>query len=253
MNKIRYWLTAIAVMWCLGGVAAQEQNPQPPQQKSAALITRTVEVKYADLYQIVSTLNPIAKVNGTIITADSRARVLLLTGGPERIAEMESLIRRLDIAPVTEKNIELTVYLLMANDSTSASQNLPPQLDPVLKQLRSIFNYKSYQLLDTIFMRNRILEHGSTSGFLALPGSDTKSPASLMSGRYNLSYSHSYLTHDEKGDLIHFDKVSLGIAQASGIDTNIDLRPGQMVVVGKSNLETGSGALIAVITARLVD
>jgi hypothetical protein len=240
-------------MWCLGGVAAQEQNPQPPQQKSAALITRTVEVKYADLYQIVSTLNPIAKANGTIITADSRAKVLLLTGSPERIAEMESLVRRLDTAPVNAKSIELTVYLLLASSSSGAAQAIPQQLGPTLKQLSSIFNYHYYQVLDTIFMRNRVLDRGSTSGFLALPGSDTKSPTSLMSGKYNFSYSHSYLTHDEKGDLIHLDNVSLQVGQNSGISTGIDLRPGQMVVVGKTSFETGNGALIAVITAAVVD
>jgi hypothetical protein len=245
-------------MWCLGRVAAQEQNPPPAQQKPAAIITRTVEVKYADLYQIVNTLNPIAKANGTIITSDSRAKVLLLTGVPERIAEMESLVRRLDVQPVPERSIELTIYLLTANDSTSASQNMPQQLDPALKQLRSIFNYKSYQLLDTIFMRNRITEHGSTSGILALPGSETKSPASLsptslMGGKYNFSYTHSYMTHDEKGDLIHLDNVFLQVGQSSAITTSIDLRPGQLVVIGKSNIETGNGALIAVVTAREVD
>jgi hypothetical protein len=253
MNKIRYWLAAIAVMGCVGAAAAQEQNPQSPQSKSAGLITRTVDVKYADLYKIVSTLNPIAKANGTIITADSRARVLLLTGSPERIGEMESLVRRLDIAPASEKNLELTVYLLTANDSNRASQNIPQQLDPALKQLRSIFNYKSYQVLDTIFMRNRILEHGSTSGFLAQLEGESKSASSLLPGRYNLSYGHSYLTQDDRGDLIHLDNVSLQVGQVSGISTNIDLRPGQMVVVGKSNFETGNGALIAVITARVVD
>lgn len=252
MNKIRYWLTAIAVMWCLGGVAAQEQNPQPPQQKPANLITRTVEVKYADLYQIARTLDPIAKANGTIITADSRAKVLLLTGSPEQISGMESLVRRLDTAPAPEKSIELTIYLLTASDSTSASQNIPQQLDPAMKQLRSIFNYKSYQLLDTIFMRNRTLERGSTVGFLASPEGEAKSFLALPRN-YTFTYSHSYLVHDEKGDLIHLDNVSLQIGHGSSISTNIDLRPGQMVVVGKSNFETGNGALIAVVTVRVVD
>ena len=191
MNKIRYWLTAIAVMWCLGGVAAQEQNPQPPQQKPANLITRTVEVKYADLYQIARTLDPIAKANGTIITADSRAKVLLLTGSPEQIGEMESLVRRLDTAPAPEKSIELTVYLLTASDSTSASQNIPQQLDPAMKQLRSIFNYKSYQLLDTIFMRNRTLERGSTVGFLASPEGEAKSFLALPRN-YTFTYSQLF-------------------------------------------------------------
>jgi hypothetical protein len=239
-------------MWCLGGVAAQTQNPQPPQPKPANVITRTVEVRYADLNQIRVTLDPIAKANGTIITADFRTKVLLLTGSPERIGEMESLVRRLDTAPAPEKSIELTVYLLTASDSTGASQNIPPQLDPAMKQLRSIFNYKSYQLLDTIFMRNRTLERGSTVGFLASPEGEAKSSA-VGRGNYSFTYSHSYLTHDEKGDLIHLDNVSLQLWPGSSIATNIDLRPGQMVVVGKSNFETGNGALIAVVTARVVD
>ncbi len=255
MNKIRYWIITTGILGCLGGVMAWAQTTQPAQEKPANIITRAVQLRYADPYSISSTLSPITKANGIIVTVDSRNKSLLLAGSPERIDEMESLIRRMDTAPAPEKDIEITVYLLTAGDSTGPSQEIPPQLDPVLKQLRSTFTYKSYQLLDTIFMRNRTGAQGRTNGYLPVTEPD-KAP-----GSYSLTYERSYMSRDEKADVIHLSGLILSVAQSGdagrgsgmygNISTDIDLRAGQMVVVGKTSF--AKSALIAVLSARVVD
>jgi hypothetical protein len=72
-------------------------------------------------------------------------------------------------------------------------------------------------------------------------------------GGYLFSYNRSYLSRDEKGEVIHLDRLVLDLPNGS-ILTNVDLRSGQIVVVGKTNYEKGgSSALIAVITAKLID
>ncbi len=254
MNKKRYWLLAIAVIWCLGGMTAQAQTAPP----SVTMITKAVEVKYGDPYLIKSTLDPIVKANGTVITYDSRNKLLLLTGSPERIGEMESLIRRLDTAPPQVKNIQITIYLLTAGDSSSPATSMPPLLEPALKQLRSTFAYKSYELLDSIFIHNRTGERGSTSGHLSVrvtgpPDSKSGVPFTLTKDlSYSFVYGSSYLTQDDHGEVLHLNELDL-ILPAGRISTNLDIRSGQTVVVGKTNLEGGNSALIAVITAKIID
>ncbi|MBZ5497050.1 MAG: hypothetical protein LAP85_11660 [Acidobacteriia bacterium] len=258
MTKKRIWLAAVAVAWCLAATESRAQAAQSSQQDPAKVITRSIEVKSADPYSIKTTLDPIAKANGTVITYDSRNKVLILAGDSDRINEMEGLIRRLDVAPPVTRGIELTVYLLFASDVAGSAENLPQQIDPALKQLRATFNYKSYRLLDTAFLRNRIGESGSTNGVISgptisVPNSETKPESlGLVTQTYTLSYNASYLSHDEKGDVIHLNNVNLKTPSA-GIQTNLDLRPGQLVVVGKTAFARSDSALIAIVTAKIVD
>ena len=71
---------------------------------------------------------------------------------------MESLIRRIDVPPSPAQNInvELTAYLLIAGETVGVGQPVPAQLAPALMQLRSTFTYKDYELLETLWMRNRV-------------------------------------------------------------------------------------------------
>ncbi len=254
MNKRRYWFVAVAALVFLGVTMIQAQTEKPVQQKPANIITRSIVLMYADPYQISSTLSPITNANGITVSVDQRNKSLILAGNVDQINEIESLIRRMDTAPVPEKDIEITVYLLTAGDTAGSSQEIPPQLEPVLKQLRATFTYKSYRLLDTIFMRNRTGAIGKTDG--SLPPSDAEMPA----GSYSLSYNRSYMTRDDKVDVVHLSGLQLMVSGpisgrtpggGGSISTDVDLRAGQMVVVGKTSI--GKSALIAVLSARVVD
>ncbi len=253
MNKRRYWFVAVATLVFLGAGVIQAQTDKPVQQKPVNIITRSIVLMYADPYQINSTLSPITKANGITVSVDQRNKTLILAGNLEQINEIESLIRRMDTAPVPEKDIEITVYLLTAGDTTGSSQEIPLQLEPVLKQLRSTFTYKSYRLLDTIFIRNRTGADGKTNGSLPPPD------AEMQAGSYSLSYNRSYMTRDDKVDVVHLSGLELMVSGYTGrtpgaggsISTDVDLRTGQMVVVGKTTI--GRSALIAVLSAKVVD
>jgi hypothetical protein len=255
MKNIRLLLITIAAVWFLGFMEAQAQNPQPAQDKSAGIITRTIDVKNADVNRIIDILRAIAKTTGTTMAPDQANKLIILSGNPDRIAEMESLIRRMDVPPSPSQDIsiELTAYLLVAGETASVGQPVPAQLEPALKQLRSTFTYKSYQLLETLWMRNRVGNKAETTG--SFPVSELEAKGLEAKGRnagvYALSCLISHVTHDGKGDVIHLDSLYIASGR-SRIDTNIDIRPGQMVVVGKTSFE-GNQALIAVISAKIVD
>jgi hypothetical protein len=254
MNKIRFWCFAMAAFLCISAARSQAQTTQAAPERPFPVVTRTIELKYVDPFQIKTTLDPVAKVNGTIITVDQRSKLLLLTGSPERISDMESLIRKLDTVPVPDKSIEITGYLLLAGEEPGSTQNIPPALESALKQLRATFNYKFYHLADTIYLRNRTGGGGNTSGNIALPALDAlPGNAGIRETSYQFRYERSYLTHDEKGDVIHLSGVYLGLSRNFSISTDVDLRSGQTVIVGKTSVGMGNMGLIAVITAKIVD
>src|SRR5580658_2660978 len=53
------------------------------------------------------------------------------------------------------KNIELTVYLLSGATQAAATDDVPPDLAPTVKQLHSLFTYKSYKLAESFILRGR--------------------------------------------------------------------------------------------------
>jgi hypothetical protein len=250
MKNIRFMLITIAAVWILGFVQAQAQNPQITQARVVDIITRTVDVKNADVNRIIEILYAIAKATGTTMAPDQASKLIILTGNPDRIAELEGLIRRIDVPPSPAQNlsVELTAYLLIAGETVGVGQPVPAQLAPALMQLRSTFTYKSYQLLETLWMRNRVGRQVETTGDLQMPEPESRGrkPAG-----YNFSCTITHVTHDAKGDIIHLDGLLL-MTPGGRISTNIDIRPGQMVVVGKTSFE-GNQALIAVLSAKIVD
>jgi len=249
MKPIRLLLIIVVAVSFLGFHRAQAQNPPPAQDKSANIITRSVDVKNADVGRISEILYAIAKATGTTMAPDQANKLIVLSGNPDRIAELESLIRRMDVpsAPSQDLSVELTAYMLIAGETTSVGQPIPAQLEPALKQLRSTFTYKSYQLLDTLWMRNRVGKKAETSGSFGLPELEGRGRPS----GYSFSCTISHVTHDTKGDIIHLDSVYI-MSSGGTISTNIDIRPGQMVVVGKTSF-AGNQALIAVLAAKIVD
>jgi hypothetical protein len=246
MKKIGFWLIAISAMCLWGEVRSQAQTPQQPAEKQREVVTRVVDVKYVDPIAFLPVLEPFKSASGAFVSPSQTMKTLTLSGTPEIVAAMEAVVRKLDVAPPPEKSFEVTAHLLMTSDSASSSQSMPTQLEPVLKQLRATFNYKNYQLLDTLVLRNRIGAGGHTSEEIPDPGF---SDHVINCG---LAYSHSQLTHDDRGDIIKLTELDLILGKGR-INTSIDLRVGQMVVVGKTNFAVGNSALIAVLSAKVVD
>lgn len=161
----------LAAVLVLGVISASAQNAPPAEKKEPQaqnITTRIYHVKYADPSDIERALSP---ARGQISMASSTAfRTLTLTGQPQALDVIESLIRELDVPRPPQKAVEIVGYLLVASENLSSDQKLPPALDPVIKQLRATFQYSSYQLLDTALIRNRSGSSGRTSMRLVCRG-----------------------------------------------------------------------------------
>jgi hypothetical protein len=177
----------------------------------------------------------------------------------DAVAEVEEIIKRFDVPPPPVPNVEVTIYMMSALPTPSAAA-VPPELEPVIKQLKSMFSYKSYQLIDTEIIRVRAGQGGEASAVVDNKGPSGAKTISQMKFR---SVTPSI---DEKGRVMRIDglKVGLRVPIASspkgefqyidtGISTDVDIREGQKVVVGKVNMDGADRASIVVLAARVVE
>jgi hypothetical protein len=142
---------------------------------------------------------------------------------------------------------------------------LPQALDAVQKNLESLFGFRGFYLLETAFIRGRDGNEVSTDGAVPNPG-EADSP--------HINYSISLLpsvSAADKGNVIRLNRLRLQLRmpvvsgadpltrkkqftfQGAGMNTQIDVREGQRVVVGKANVNASDGALVLVVAAKVVE
>ncbi|HLK19897.1 MAG TPA: hypothetical protein VKT81_13125 [Bryobacteraceae bacterium] len=224
-------------------------------------VQKVVTIKNGNRNGILHTLQELAPTNGMVITT-SDADHLILSGPKDTVAGFEEIVKQLDIPPIVKKDIETTVYMVVASTQSANATSLPAELDPVAKQLKNIFNYKGFRLLESFVLRSRDGEGGGTDGFL--PAAENVPAGHKIS--YHYDFRHVSLEGTENAKVAHFDHLALlvkvPIVMSSGevypatakIDTDVDVPEGKKVVVGKTSaLEGSDGALILVISAKVVD
>jgi hypothetical protein len=223
------------------------------QEPKVEFVTKVFQLKYADTGRVVKLLNRSG------VVWDDQLRALVVSRPKSDMAEIEQMIQRFDVPPPPVQNIEVTIYLMSAL-GTPSSGAVPPELEAVVKQLKSTFSYKSYQLIDTQVMRVRAGQGGDVSGVVngapSLDGNKTISQVKFKSAT---------VSTDEKGRAIRIDRLSVGFRVPvrsgekqylyidTGISTDVDVREGQKVVVGKANMDGSDRASIVVLTAKVVE
>jgi hypothetical protein len=213
-------------------------------------VQRIFDVKFAHVDRLAETLRSFGPVY-----SNRDLKVITVSGSPELMAAVEDAIRRFDVPPPATKNIELTAYLLVASDQ--ATSNTLPELDSVVKQLKGIFGYQGFRMLDTMLVRCRDGGEGEAVGVAP----SQESPKTL----YGLRFKAARISSDSSGRSIRIDGLRLGPKVPvitkdggltyldTGINTDIDVREGQRVVVGKATMEGSNRSLFLVLTAKVVD
>jgi hypothetical protein len=222
-------------------------------------LTHVYQLKYAEPKELVKLLSPYVPQIGGNVQFDDHLKALAITTRKDAFPEIEQIIKRFDVPPPPVLNIEVTIYLMSALGTPSGSA-VPPELEAVVKQLKNTFSYKGYQLIDTEVMRVRAGQGGEVSG--VVNGAPSVGPNKTIS---QVRFRSASVSTDEKGRAIRIDglKVGLRIPVVSGekqyqyvdtgINTDVDVREGQKVVVGKANMDGSDRASIVVLTAKIVE
>jgi hypothetical protein len=224
-------------------------------------VTQIIPVKYADLVQ----LNDLLNVFGLKTTIDRKQGAIGVRGPAETVSAFVAAVKKLDVPPV-HQSIELMVYMLTASGQASQPNSLPKELETVVRQLRSVFSYKEYSLLETALARSRDGDNVEMNG--VLPKLFQQAPEK---GIYNFRMGPINVESapDEKEHIIRVNHLRLNIKvpvltgsiqgnqqfsfRDVGISTDVDVPEGKKVVVGKANLDGSDNALVLVLTAKVVE
>ena len=179
----------------------------------------------------------------------------VITGTQERVASGEAILKQLDVPPASpvrftpppRKSIQLTAYLVVASRNEVPGSPLPKELESPVNQVAAVFPYKEFNLLDAIELR---LLNGTAGAEVKgiLPQGQTYQHG----GNYNLSVARTELVEETPANLIRISKLAI-IVNDVRIETDVDMRENQKIVVGKANIDGSANALIVVLTAKVVE
>ncbi|MBV8808283.1 MAG: hypothetical protein JO033_06370 [Acidobacteriaceae bacterium] len=225
----------------------------------SAKVTKIVRVHHGNARNLAELA---AHGSNVSAAADNALQAIVLTGNTSDVSSVEQMVKELDTAAASSRDFELTIWAIGgSNDPESAPEGqIPESIAPVVKQLRAIFPYKTYDVLSTMLIRSR---EGTSAGNGGVMHAFSKTPSAPFPSTYNVHYADSTVSMDERTALIHLHdfRFVTHVPVGSGsqwqneevsIQTDVDLRDGQKVVVGKSNVGSSDSALFVVLSARLV-
>jgi hypothetical protein len=229
-------------------------------------VEKMVELKHLEGDRAQRAVNFVREVMGKRVRIVWEAKLgeLMIVGGTADSTEQaEGLLRKLDVPEVKtpSKTLEFTIYLVGAfMDPTHVRGGpMPVDLDPVVKEMRSAFAYKSFGLLDTIPVRvTESATHRTLTDY-----SDILPEAAVgMSTKhfYKLHLDSPYVQDDGKTVSIQEFGFTVEIpagpgvkAGESGVRTELTVREGQKVVLGKIHLDDqDTSAVFMVVTVKIL-
>ena len=267
--KIKFLIVSLTLCPAIWPQSASTQAPTPEK------IIRVVHV-HGDA-GILANLS--GSGSGAVVLGNNQLGAVVIKGTSSDVNSVVRTIQDLDTAGPADssgKNIELVIYVVGGSMEPipGISDAGSEKLEPVYKQLRAVFPYKNYQLLNTMLMRSGQNSEAGTSGMMRAlqaspdfdrPGSyaihygsatvsgDTSS--SIHFARFKFEAQIPYITGslNQKGKDGSGSYASTQFQQARiEIETNVDLREGQKVVIGTSNVEMANATLFLIVTARVV-
>jgi len=263
-------IAPVAVCLALTAFGQQAQTPAPTAARGPDYVEekgfkgRTFEIKYRDPNGLLRAIAPLGSgFKGATMSANQDFRTLTVRDFPENLATIEEAIKRLDTPDAPRPDIEFRVHVLIASDAAAASDEVPPELNEVIRQMKSTLKYKSYNLMTSSVQRTkeglgRVENNGVVESKLFSLEKPSGNPIFYS---YILSQP-SLDTRTSAGPTIQLNefrfnmRIPLALASTNiqyenvGFQTPVSLRDGEKVVVGTTTM--GDKGLVVVVTARVL-
>src|SRR6185312_4814149 len=138
---------------------------------------------------------------GASASWDDALHVLVISGSPSDVASLEQTAKELDAASAQapSSNVELTIYILGALSNSTDTGAIPKNLQSTVDQLKQLFPYSSFQLLETIFTRGRIGQTSSAQGTLRV----FKGQTDTVHPNYEFHYKLDSITSAQSQQVVH--------------------------------------------------
>jgi hypothetical protein len=251
------------------GAKAPEEFPEPPRATRPGDAQRVFVIQHVSANQLAKVLKVFP---AEIRSVDSRGlNALAVSAKPPVLAAIGETIKRLDQPNAgvesASSSVGLTGYILEGLDERQEPEALPAELQAVVGQLRRTFKYGGYRLLDTIVARTR-----ADGSHFSVAGVTEKKLNGLGPSYYHLDANRTAVVGDAPR-VVQLTNLNFGLEipvpvgpppsdnskprefqyKRIGLSSDMDIRDGQYVVVGKSGLGDSENALVLVLTAKVVD
>ena len=233
-------------------LGAQEPKADAAAKPAAAPgIQKMFILKYADPESVRALLEAF----GAGVRQNAAMRALAVTAPHTTMLAIEEAIARLDVPSGAPRNFDFTVDLVTGTDADNpVSADVPKDLDSVVAQLRGAFPFKNYRLLDVLTLQTRAGTRASTqssSGVMRF-GSATRT--------VNSDFAILSASLGADGTTVHLDGLKCQVIFPNenqstmgqvALQTNIDIKEGQKVVVGRMGMNSQQ-ALFVVLTVKVL-
>ena len=188
---------------------------------------------------------------GMMLSWDNVPHAFVIRGGkPEEQATAEALLERYD---VPEPRVDLTVYLIRASNSASTPPGnpVPPDLKTAIDEMKTTFNYQHYSLWDAIILHPKG-GGGETQGILPVEANGRPYGFTVAYGLYG-GVAAEGRTVSLANFMFSIKMPSLGKEDTeSHIRTDVTVREGEKLVLGKIRLLPGANAdLFLVLSSKV--
>lgn len=236
----------ICLLLAVAAFAAQDGKKTEPQPKKD-VVQRLFILKYADPSQLRSLFG----VFDANVRESPDLHAITVEASPTAMRAIEDAIQKLDVPAAMPKNVEMTAYLLVASDAANAmGPQIPAALDSVLTQLRNAFPFKNYSLLDVINFQTRTGQQVGTSSTGSYTQAGTNNTTSV-----SVRLSMNSVTLAADGATLRLNRLQVGVTPPGNrdlsIQTDLDMKEGQKVVVGRLGLSQEQ-ALFVVMTGKIL-
>lgn len=235
--------------------AQQSQAPTEtakPRMTGVSYIQRVYQVKHRDvgeLFRLVYT-TPSGQGQTPVIRSSQSLKAITVYGTSDEVRSIVANLEALDVpgakGETGEPSFELTMYIVLASQREIPGAPLPDDLKAVADQLRQAFGYSQFRLLEANLYRSRAGSRGSWQG----------NATALRDGQEPASYAASFSSARVEEGVIRLDEFQFLLRPGGPevrLQSNLDLKQGQKVVVGKANVGGEDRALILVLSARVAD
>ncbi|HEX3681233.1 MAG TPA: secretin N-terminal domain-containing protein [Bryobacteraceae bacterium] len=211
-------------------------------------VTKVIHVRYARAEALKEVLNN----GGASVLANNGLKAVVIRGSPSFVAATEQAVKELDVPLPYElaRDVELTVYVLGASPQAAPEDRSIADIEPVIRQLKAVFPYGGYQLLDSMMIRSREGRRSLSDGVLK-----SFSRGQLHPNPYHIRCNLGDRNDGGSDRTIRLDSFSFSTQVPDAdvsVDANFDIQNGQKVVVGSTNIDGGNSALFVVVSAKFV-
>lgn len=230
-------ILAAAVLAILGLVAlpaiAQEEA-EPKKERTVIKATMHIDVSEAE---------SVLRLLGVHYALKPDQNLIVLRGESYAV---ETAIKVIDVLDEPRPSIDLHVHVLSASKQGQA--DVPKDLEAAVGQLRNIFGYSGFEVLDTIMLRVLEGRQGRTDGGIRLGDNTARNG-------YRFSFQKISVVPDDGFNNIRIKGLKFDVSgQGDGssrasLMTDVQIREGQKAVVGSSTPQGDGETLILIVEA----